>query len=188
MRHWPSRSAVVRIAVAVFPCLFACNTQPGTALAEGPPLRAAVMATYLVKFAPFVDWPPSSFASASAPLVICIVGEALGGAADQAAAGQADDQHPVVVRHIAMARADSPCHILFTEGMPQQSVGEALAAVGGKPVLTVTDQPESATRKGIINFLVKDNHVRFEIDQEQAVQAGLRLSSQLLALAVNMRR
>jgi len=168
--------------------LLASTWWPNVGLAEGPPLRAAIMATYLVKFSPFVEWPPDAFASASAPLVICVVGDPLGRAIDEAASGQTDNQHPVIVHHIAAARPDAACHILFTEGTPQQPVEQGLAAVKGKPVLTVSDQPAPAAIKGIINFVVEDNHVRFEIDQAQAAQAGLRLSSQLLALATNVQR
>ncbi|MFZ2004153.1 MAG: YfiR family protein [Stellaceae bacterium] len=153
---------------------------------EAPPLQAAVMATYLVKFGPFIEWPPSSFPSSSTPLTICVVGELLSRALDEAASGQRDGDHPIAVRHIATAAVDMPCHILFADGSPQQVAG-ALSAVKGKPVLTVTDQHDAASQKGIINFVIADNHVRFEIDPTQAVQAGLSMSSQLLSLAVNMR-
>ncbi len=55
------------------------------------------------------------------------------------------------------------------------------------PVLTVTDLPAGAAHKGIINFVVEDNHVRFEIDNRAANESGLRISSQLMALAIGGR-
>lgn len=72
--------------------------------------------------------------------------------------------------------------MLFAAG---SSVDTALDAVRGQPVLTVTDLPPAAPHKGIINFVLQSNHVRFEIDGGEATRNGLRISSQLLALAVN---
>jgi len=157
-----------------------------TAWGQEGQLELAVKATYLVKFAAFVEWPASAFESASGPLNLCIVGAPLAGVADQVAAGQTVGQHPLAVRHIAAATHGLGCHIIFTAGAPQQSVEAAIDAVRGEPVLTVTDLPQTAPRRGIINFVLQSNHVRFDIDDREATRDGLRISSQLLALAVNV--
>lgn len=156
------------------------------ASAQESQLEVAVKATFLVKFAAFVEWPVSAFESPTAPLTICIVGTPLGGIADQAAQGQSVSQHGLAVRHIAAAARGDGCNILFTAGTAQQPVAGALDAVHGAPVLTVTDLPETAARKGIINFVLRNGRVRFQIDDREAAQGGLRISSQLLALAVNV--
>ena len=52
-------------------------------------IEHAVKATYLYKFAPFVEWPAGAFRFPSDPLVICIVGtDAVGSLVDEAATGQ----------------------------------------------------------------------------------------------------
>jgi hypothetical protein len=156
------------------------------ARAQDTPLEVAVKATYLVKFAAFVEWPATAFESPTSPLNICIVGTPLVGVADQAAVGQTVAQHPLTVRHVAAATRALGCHILYTAGAPQQSVADAIDTVRREPVLTVTDLPTTAPRKGIINFVLRDSHVRFEIDDREASIDGLRISSQLLSLAVNV--
>jgi hypothetical protein len=40
----------------------------------------------------------------------------------------------------------------------------------------------------MINFILKDDRVRFDIDEEMAAQNGLYISSTLLSLAVNVKR
>jgi hypothetical protein len=50
-------------------------------------------------------------------------------------------------------------------------------------VLTVTDAEEEPRATGIVNFLVVDNRVRFEIDQRAAAENHLVISSKLLSLA-----
>lgn len=174
-----------RLAPTAWAALLVLLSAAAPAWAQSSSLELAVKATYLVKFAPFVEWPGNAFESQSSPLVLCIVGAPFGGTVEQAAAGQVVGQHPIVVRHIATAERGLSCHILFTAGTPQQSVDASLTAVRGQPVLTVTDLPVTAAHRGIVNFLLQNNRVRFEIDSGEAAREGLRISSQLLSLAVN---
>ena len=60
-----------------------------------------------------------------------------------------------------------------------------LEALRGSPVLTVGDAKESGG--GIVTFVVKDNRVRFTVDDEAAAQNGLVISSKLLSLALNVK-
>jgi hypothetical protein len=46
----------------------------------------------------------------------------------------------------------------------------------------VTDALPSGT--GMINFVIKDNRVRFTVDDEAAAQNGLAISSKLLGVAL----
>jgi hypothetical protein len=149
-------------------------------------LERAIKAAYLVKFGGFVEWPDSAFASPASPLVICVAGgQPFGALLDRAARGQSAGRHPIEIRVLQAVTRGSGCHMLFAA---DASAAYALAAVQGEPVLTVTDLPRTAPRKGIINFVVDDNRVRFEIDARAAAEAGLRISSQLMALAVNTPR
>lgn len=154
-------------------------------LALGQELAAAVKATYLVKFAEFIDWPPSSFRSPSDPLQICVIGDRpFEGLLDRAAAGRRVNGHPIEIRRLQSIARNTDCDILYVSGF---AVDAALAATEGESILTVTDLPSDAPHKGIINFTIRDDRVRFEIDDRTARQDGLRISSKLLALAVNKR-
>lgn len=140
-------------------------------------LEYAVKATYLYKFAPFVEWPATAFASADSPITICVSGtDPFGALLDRATADQRVDGRPIAVHHIASVTADSGCHILFIG----DSVSQALDAVRGQPVLTVTDDAPGS--HGIINFVIRDGKVRFEIDSDAAAQNHLVISSKLLNL------
>lgn len=52
-------------------------------------------------------------------------------------------------------------------------------------MLTVTDQAEGAG--GIVNFVLRENRVRFTIDPRAAAENGLAISSKLLSLALDAR-
>jgi len=152
-------------------------------------LEVAVKATYLYKLAPFVSWPASVWAAPNAPLTICVQGaDPFGPLLDRATAGQAVGPHPVMVRRLARLEAGSGCHIAYVAGGAAQSPAQALQAVDGAPVLTVTDQSRDGGPRGIVNLMLEGGKVRFSIDAAQADRNGVEISSKLLALAVAVKR
>ncbi len=157
--------------------------------ASGGPdaLELAVKATYLYKFAPFVAWPAAAFASPTAPLLLCVVGDdPFGEVLDRAAWGARDGDHPVAVRRLRVVTGNSGCHIVYAAGSAAQPVGGILAVLRGRPVLTVADAGAQSA-SAIIQFVVVDNRLRFAIDAAAAAESGLVISSKLLSLAIHVR-
>ncbi|HET8997690.1 MAG TPA: YfiR family protein [Acetobacteraceae bacterium] len=147
-------------------------------------LESAIEATFLLKFPPFITWhqglPPDSF-------TVCVLGDSpVTGLLRQAAAGLSVDQHPVRVRHVSAATASSGCQELYLAGSDPTAIATALAATRGTPVLTVTDGQTDPTAKGILNFVLTDGHVRFEVDLNAAAANGISISSKLLSIAVHV--
>jgi hypothetical protein len=62
-------------------------------------------------------------------------------------------------------------------------VNEAIQTLKGVPVLTIGETPGFARNGGIINLILEDNKVRFEVNVAAAKEAELNISSRLLALA-----
>ena len=154
-----------------------------------PSLELAVKATYLYKLAPFVSWPNAGWSTSNAPLVICVQGaDPFGPLLDQATAGQAVGTHPVMVKRVARLEPDVGCQIAYVAGGAAQSKAQALQAVEGAPVLTVTDEARGAPGRGIVHLLLDGGRVRFSIDAGQADRNGVAISSKLLALAVAVKR
>ncbi len=153
---------------------------------RGPqPIEYAVKASYLYKFAPFVQWPSAAFDTPTAPLSICIAGsDPFGPALSEAVRGQRVNGHPIVVRRVEAVRPGLTCQILYVGG---EDTGAALQAVAHEPVLTVTDHMRSGAG-GMIQFVMVAGHVRFSIDQAAAQGSGIAISSKLLGLAVSVTR
>ena len=166
--------------------LLACATcgalaQPVT---DAVSLEYAVKATYLYKLAPFVNWPPDEFASADAPFQICVVGtDPFGDYLDKAVVGRGMGAQPFAVRRLESVDGAEDCRVLFISQLPEMAAREALAAVSGKPVLTVTDStvPNAG---GIVHFVIDRGRVGFEINTDAAARNQLSISSKLLQLAV----
>ena len=173
-----------RLAPLILAALF---LQPAAG-AEGTGLALAIKATYLVKIQPFITWPASSFPNPGSPFLICVAGEdPFGSLLDRAVAGLSHQDRAMMVRRLPATDTGPGCQILFIASSDPQLLRRTLAAVRGKPVLTVTDAVTDDDAQGIINFVEIDNRVRFAIDDDAAEQGGLDISSKLLSLAVSVR-
>jgi YfiR/HmsC-like len=148
-------------------------------------LEYAVKATYLYKLAPFVNWPPTEFTAANQPFRICVAGEEpFDDYLSKAVAGRSFGAHPFEVRKLDMLSPGQACQIVFIGHMRAQSVRQALDAVSGEPVLTVTDSGATSDPGGIVQFVMHEGRVGFAIDTAAAARHHLTISSKLLSLAV----
>lgn len=171
--------------VAGLAAILATLAVASAAKAQDRSLEYAVKAAYLQKFAPFVAWPPSAFASPSSPFAVCVLGrDPFGANLDQAVTGQSIFGHPMVVRRLNHVDGASGCHILYLGASRGQSAPDALRAVRGAPTLTVADGDSAGA---IIQFVLKGSRVRFDIDVGAAAANRLTISSKLLSLATSVR-
>lgn len=143
-----------------------------------------VKAAFLYNFAKFVAWPSQAFPSSSSPLRICVFGQNPFGDSlrrivqDKFISGRAISNEQV--NSATQARA---CHILFMGRSEQARMQQALASVNDLPVLTVGDSGDFLPLGGVINFVVEQDRVRFEISLAAAQRQRLKISSKLLAVA-----
>jgi hypothetical protein len=173
----------IRLAAGLSLAL-AAMALPGPARAQVS--ETEVKAAFLPRFARYVTWPTYQRPAPGQPFLICLIGgDPFGQAIDKAAAGQSVDGHRVTVRRVGPGQA-APCHIAFVHGSKARPTGQLLAALGGRPMLTVTDARGGAQR-GIVHFAVVSGRVRFFIDEKEAARRSLSINSRLLALAVGVR-
>ncbi|MEI6147707.1 MAG: YfiR family protein [bacterium] len=154
---------------------------------DSPRAEYEVKAEFLPLFAQFVKWPSASFADTNAPLVIGVLGDdPFGAALDRAVKNQnTAGGRRLVVKRSQDIEDVAPCHLLFVSKSEKDHIDRILAvlAQGGRAVLTVGDAEGFAARGGIINFVLQEKKVRFEINPEAAGRGGLIISWELLNLA-----
>jgi len=183
---WPTPRRM-RLAECVIALALLCASCESLAQPEPTQvsLEYAVKATYLYKLAPFVSWPPRTFHAPNAPFEICVVGDdPFGDYLERAIAGHSLGAHPFAVRRIEKLEPDTDCQIAFIGHLSTQSLGDALAAVSGKPVLTVTDSDIADDGGSIMQFVIEHGRVRFDINTDAAARNHLAISSKLLNLAL----
>lgn len=173
-----------RLALTGVLGLLSLASQPQLATAQT--LEYAVKANYLYKFAPFVEWPPRTFPSATSPFNVCVLGEApFGDALEEATQGQRIGEHPIAVHRLTAATSATGCHVAYIGR--SNTTKETLDALRGHPVLTVTDS-DHGVKGGVVHFVLQRGRVRFAIDTRAARAQGLTISSKLLGLAINARQ
>ena len=149
------------------------------------PLEQAVKASFLLKFAPFVEWPAHAMGPANRPFTICVSGEdPFGRTLDEVVRGQRVYGRPAAVRRLASEGSLAGCQILFA-GKSNTGTMAALGDAGREPILTVSDR-KNGTSDAMIQFVMQGGRVRFAIDNNTARTNGLSISSKLLGLAISV--
>ncbi|WP_207477977.1 YfiR family protein [Arenibaculum pallidiluteum] len=152
-------------------------------------LERAIKAAFLPKFAAFVDWPDDAFDGPTSPIALCVVGDdPFGDLLDRSVAEQPPASRTFAVQRLKVVDPGARCHVMYVAGSRQQPVEDVLRTVRGTPVLTITDAEPQASAKGIVNFVLNEGKVRFEMDAGAAAENGITISSKLLGLAVSVRR
>lgn len=150
-------------------------------------LEQAVKASFLVKFAPFVEWPSGAPAGTAKDFVICIAGDdPFGPVLDDVVRGQRVAGRPVNVRRLGEGVNAGNCQMLFA-GRSTDPGYAPFSAISGQPVLTISDT-SSGVRGAMIQLVMQSGRVRFAIDDSAARANGLVISSKLLGLAVKVDR
>ncbi len=160
-------------------CLAVPEPGSGQGIASEPDVKAA----FLYNFTKFVEWPAASFPEARSPLKLCILGEDPFGKTLKALIEEGVGGHPVTLLRLDSLNDPVACHVLFISRSERDRLPRIFGVLHDAPVLTVGETPGFVDQGGMINFLLEGSKVRFEINQEAAERAGLRISSKLLALA-----
>jgi len=143
-----------------------------------------VKAAFIVKFAGFVEWPPSAFKGPADPLAICVMGRnPFGHQIESLIEGKVVDGRAFVLRTVTDARDAVACHILFISSSERLRFRSILDMLKNTSVLPIGDTNDFIAEGGVINLRLENGKVRIEIDARAAKAKNLRISSRLLDLA-----
>jgi hypothetical protein len=150
-------------------------------------LEQRVKAAFLYKFAGYVEWPEGSFSKSDTPITIAVMGDdALAAELNQLVVDRTVAGRPILVRKLKDIEPSGAIHILFIGRGESARLNQVVKMLQPRPILIVTDSEGALTQGSVINFLLNDGHVRFEISLSSAEKRGLKLSSRLLAVAQNV--
>ena len=160
--------------------VLACSAT--TALADTTPTREyRIKAAFLYNFAKFVEWPDQTW-SQIGDFTVCMLGEDPFGSAIYTIEGKLVKGRSVKIRPISTRHTADECQIVFVANY-DYTLSEVLKLFKGRSVLTVGETADFVDEGGIIGLLIRNNKVRFAVNQHAALQNGLQISSQLLRLA-----
>ena len=181
----------MRIRQAAATLMLACTAwcaAANTANADST-LEYRVKAAFLYNFAKFVAWPDDAFESPDAPVVFCVVGrDPFGNSLESTVDGRRAGGREIRVRRGVRAAELGVCHMVFVSGAEADAV-ERILQDGTRPgLLTVGEGASFIESGGVISLVVDDGKVRFDVSTTAAVEADLKVSSQLLKLARTVKR
>jgi hypothetical protein len=185
-RLWRDRGLLLRRIIAtVFWMLLVASS----VLGQEKPGEYQVKAAYLYNFGRFVEWPAKLTTANTGSFTICILGEdPFGPALDTTLAGETIGNQRVAARRISSPQMSTDCRILFISSSEANRLNQIIEALDKSAVLTVSDIPQFLQRRGMIQFVMEENRIRFEVNLAAAQRAGLTLSSELLKVATVVRK
>lgn len=152
--------------------------------AERASLERQVKAAFLYKFASYVEWPAHAFVSPDDPVTIGVLGDPiLAEELRHLVAGRTSGGRPIVVKSVHDLDALYELRVLFVSNHDSERIREIAEAAAGGATLVVTESKGAIGRGSMINFVLRDERVRFDVDLAAVARGGLGLSSRLLAVA-----
>jgi hypothetical protein len=146
-------------------------------------LERSVKAAFVFKFAGFVEWPPQAL-GLGLPIRIGVMGEEIiVEEITDAASSRTVEGRRVLAKRIEPGDSLEGVHILFIREPAFQLLGDRLDQLTPEAMLIVTESPGALEHGSIVNFVVDDGRVRFDLSLEAAERRGLRLSSRLITVA-----
>jgi hypothetical protein len=145
----------------------------------------AVKAAYLFRFAGYVSWPDEL--PRDTPFTIAVLGSP--GVAQELRKllpGHLIDNRPVQVREITGERDLGRPQILYAATGRAEELRRMFPSTGLQSTLLVTDEQGGLDAGSALNFLTVDRRVRFEVSLTAADRSGLKISAELLGVAVRV--
>jgi YfiR/HmsC-like len=153
------------------------------------PSEYQVEAAYLFNFGKFVNWPSEAAEKNTGSFVICVLGDdPFGTSLDQLMGHGTVKGKGLVAKRITRVQDAAACQVLYISSSEASRAAKIISTLGNTSVLTVSDIPQFIERGGMIQFILDGGKVRFQVNLSAAENAGLVMSSELLKVAVSVRR
>lgn len=173
------RHCAIGTAVVCFCLIFGLK-----AFGQEPAPEYQIKAAFLFNFAKFVDWPPDAFSNAKSPIVIGILGKnVFGHYLADTIRDKAVNNRRFEFKEFTSVNEATNCQILFISPSMKDNLPAIVKGLHNSSILTVSETDEFIKDGGMINFTIEDTKIHFQISDEAARKAGLKISSKLLSLA-----
>ncbi len=173
-------SAIARLVLAAVLC-FQCSTSHAEATTATE--EYSIKAAFIYNFAKFVDWPSDTFSSPASPINVCVYGKNLFGSTFDLIHKKKAQGREIQVMNVAAETDFKYCQIIFIGVTDERQLTRLITSISHSPILTISDTRNFSRVGGMINLVLINNKVHFEININAARRANLRISSKLLSLA-----
>lgn len=149
--------------------------------------ESAVKAAFVLRFAGYVEWVTDALPAGE--FRIAVIGDSqMADHLEELAAGRILSGRPVQVRRVNSAAQARDAQVLVIGTARRGSLSALLRPLAGQAMLVVTSEEDALAAGSVINFLRDGSRIRFEISLPAARLMGLRVSSELLSVAVRVQQ
>lgn len=148
-----------------------------------------VKTAFILNIARFVSWPAEVLADGSAEISLCLYRNNPIQQAIESIAGEEVSGRRIVIKQLHSLTKNDACNILLIGQDELQAYLSETQPDPNRPVLTIADltDTDSHTHRhdGILVTLIRNGaRIGFEINLQKTREVGLRMSSELLKLAI----
>jgi hypothetical protein len=146
-----------------------------------PNNESAIKAMFIYNFTKYIDWPPDQKEN----FTIAILGQSeVGNDMLHIASNKKVNNKHIIIKNIQQINGDENYEILFIPESEKDKLKNAAEILQGKGVLLITESKNMAQQGSCINIISLDGKFRFELNENAIRKQGLKVSHQLLTLAI----
>lgn len=173
MNKWTCFRVVSGLCTGLLSCLPVAAVEPDMLL----------KARFVARFVQFTEWPPPP----PEQFRYCVVGDKAYVEALQLTKLYSIQGEPLEIDSIELPSQALSCQLLILSLNQHAELSVWQQQLAFTPVLVITDNSEAFHSLAIIGLVTEPDGIRFRINHTLAQQRGLKLSSQLLKLAREVR-
>ncbi|MGK7395586.1 MAG: YfiR family protein [Candidatus Cyclobacteriaceae bacterium M3_2C_046] len=136
---------------------------------------------FVYNFTKYIQWPVST---SETRIAILSGGKSIMESFNKMAELKSSATQKFIIQNISSVNDAYDCHILFVPEDQSDQLEAIAAKLADKPVLIITEESGIIKKGSCINFITVDGKLNIELNREAVDKAGLKVSGQLLALAI----
>jgi hypothetical protein len=181
-------STLAWVAIRLVAALMLLGPMQDSTAEDGRQLEQHLKATFLYRFLDYTEWPPEALTGPGTPYTIGILGnEQIAATLQQYAATAGVGGRLVTIRNVRAGDPLEGLHVLYVDRSQPARSAEVSRATRRHGLLVVSDWEGALDQGAMINFVLRQGRVRFEVSLPAADRAGIRFSARMLAVATYVR-
>ncbi|MBN1415365.1 MAG: YfiR family protein [Bacteroidales bacterium] len=140
-------------------------------------------AMFIFNFSRLIEWPATY---KTGPFIIGVLGtSAVAEELDLYTKGKKVGAQDIQVMRYKTVQEIGSCHILFIPFAKSRQLTEVTSAIQGKSTLVITEKNGALNEGSVINFIILEDKLKFELKAENASKRGIKVSSKLEEMALS---
>jgi hypothetical protein len=143
-----------------------------------------VISLYIYNFTRYIDWPGGGYGES---FTIDVIGhKSVYEKLKEYTANRKAGNKSIVVRYLETASAITQSDILFVGFYQSKEIAKVLEKVGSSKTLIIGEKDGMIDNGAGINFIIRNEAIKFEIKPSNIQKNGLKVADDLLKLAVKI--